>query len=68
MGAGTGTCRRCAAVPFPTAAHRPQPRLAPGPTCAGYNRDLRVHSILEGSNEIMRVVINRELDKLDPKA
>ncbi|KAK9814575.1 hypothetical protein WJX72_008116 [[Myrmecia] bisecta] len=27
-------------------------------------RDLRVHSILEGTNEIMRVIISRELDKL----
>lgn len=27
-------------------------------------RDLRVHSILEGTNEVMRVIINRELDKL----
>lgn len=27
-------------------------------------RDLRVHSILEGTNEIMRVIINRELHKL----
>ena len=26
-------------------------------------RDLRVHSILEGTNEIMRVIIGRELDK-----
>jgi len=28
-------------------------------------RDLRVHSILEGANEVMSVVIARELDKLD---
>lgn len=28
-------------------------------------RDLRVHSILEGANEIMRLVIARELDRLD---
>lgn len=28
-------------------------------------RDLRVHSILEGANEIMSVVVARELDKLD---
>ncbi|KAL4517780.1 hypothetical protein Ndes2526A_g02159 [Nannochloris sp. 'desiccata'] len=27
-------------------------------------RDLRVHSILEGTNEVMRVIINRELDKV----
>ena len=26
-------------------------------------RDLRVHSILEGTNEIMRVIIGRELEK-----
>ena len=26
-----------------------------------YVRDLRVHSILEGTNEIMRVIISREL-------
>jgi alkylation response protein AidB-like acyl-CoA dehydrogenase len=32
-----------------------------------YMRDLRVHSILEGTNEVMRIIINRELDKLDPK-
>ncbi|PSC72985.1 acyl-dehydrogenase [Micractinium conductrix] len=32
-----------------------------------YMRDLRVHCILEGTNEVMRIVINRELDKLDPK-
>ena len=31
-----------------------------------YLRDLRVHSILEGTNEIMRVIISRELDKLHP--
>ncbi|GAB4820214.1 hypothetical protein N2152v2_007260 [Parachlorella kessleri] len=29
-------------------------------------RDLRVHSILEGTNEIMRVIIHREMDKLSP--
>ncbi|GMH32542.1 hypothetical protein BSKO_00376 [Bryopsis sp. KO-2023] len=29
-----------------------------------YFRDLRVMSILEGTNEIMRVIIHRELDKL----
>lgn len=28
-------------------------------------RDLRVHSILEGANEIMRLVVARELDRLD---
>jgi alkylation response protein AidB-like acyl-CoA dehydrogenase len=27
-------------------------------------RDLRVHSILEGTNEIMRIIVARELDKL----
>lgn len=32
-----------------------------------YMRDLRVHCILEGTNEVMRIIINRELDKLDPK-
>ncbi|KAI3430470.1 hypothetical protein D9Q98_005065 [Chlorella vulgaris] len=32
-----------------------------------YMRDLRVHSILEGTNEVMRIIINRELDRLDPK-
>jgi len=26
-----------------------------------YVRDLRVHSILEGTNEIMRVIISREM-------
>ncbi len=31
-------------------------------------RDLRVHSILEGTNEIMRVIIDRELNKLHPPA
>ena len=29
-----------------------------------YMRDLRVHSILEGTNEIMRIIVARELDKL----
>ncbi|PRW32835.1 acyl- dehydrogenase [Chlorella sorokiniana] len=33
-----------------------------------YMRDLRVHCILEGTNEIMRLIINRELDKVDPIA
>lgn len=28
-------------------------------------RDLRVHSILEGTNQVMRVIIGRELDKMD---
>ena len=28
-------------------------------------RDLRVHSILEGTNQVMRVIISRELDKMD---
>lgn len=32
-----------------------------------YMRDLRVHSILEGTNEVMRIIINRELDRTDPK-
>jgi alkylation response protein AidB-like acyl-CoA dehydrogenase len=31
-----------------------------------YLRDLRVHSILEGTNEIMRVIIARQLQKLHP--
>ena len=31
-----------------------------------YLRDLRVHSILEGTNEIMRVIISREMDRLHP--
>jgi len=31
-----------------------------------YLRDLRVHSILEGTNEIMRVIVAREMDKLHP--
>lgn len=31
-----------------------------------YMRDLRVHSILEGTNEIMRVIVSRELEKLYP--
>lgn len=30
-----------------------------------YLRDLRVHSILEGTNEIMRLIIHRQLGKLD---
>lgn len=29
-----------------------------------YMRDLRVHSILEGTNEVMRVIINREMNKM----
>ncbi|KAL4422755.1 hypothetical protein ABPG75_008952 [Micractinium tetrahymenae] len=32
-----------------------------------YMRDLRVHCILEGTNEVMRIIINRELEKLEPK-
>jgi alkylation response protein AidB-like acyl-CoA dehydrogenase len=28
-------------------------------------RDLRVHSILEGANEVMSVIVSRELDRLD---
>ncbi len=31
-------------------------------------RDLRVHSILEGTNEIMRVIIHREMDRLSGAA
>ena len=27
-------------------------------------RDLRVHSILEGTNEVMRLIISRQLEKL----
>lgn len=27
-------------------------------------RDLRVHSILEGTNEVMRIIIARELEKV----
>lgn len=30
-----------------------------------YVRDLRVHSILEGTNEIMRLIIHRQLGRLD---
>lgn len=30
-----------------------------------YLRDLRVHSILEGTNEIMRLIIHRQLGRLD---
>lgn len=29
-----------------------------------YMRDLRVHSILEGTNEVMRVIIHKEMGKL----
>jgi alkylation response protein AidB-like acyl-CoA dehydrogenase len=28
-------------------------------------RDLRVHSILEGTNQVMRLIVGRELDRLD---
>mmetsp|Transcript_42323 Transcript_42323/g.100405 ORF Transcript_42323/g.100405 Transcript_42323/m.100405 type:complete len:217 (-) Transcript_42323:91-741(-) len=31
-----------------------------------YLRDLRVHSILEGTNEVMRIIISRELGRLEP--
>lgn len=31
-------------------------------------RDLRVHSILEGTNEVMRVIIAREMLKQKPAA
>ena len=31
-------------------------------------RDLRVHAILEGTNEVMRIIIDRELNKLQPPA
>eukprot|EP00873_Tetraselmis_striata_P037913 jgi/Tetstr1/458177/TSEL_044668.t1 len=33
-----------------------------------YLRDLRVHSILEGTNEVMRLIVARELDRLEPVA
>lgn len=50
------------------------PRLLPTVTCRyGYLRDypiervvrdLRVHTILEGTNEIMRTIISKEIEKL----
>lgn len=59
------------------AAHEPpltQPPTSPTGTVTNrylkeypverYMRDLRVHSILEGTNEIMRVIISRELERL----
>jgi alkylation response protein AidB-like acyl-CoA dehydrogenase len=30
-----------------------------------YVRDLRVHSILEGTNQVMRLIINREMGRLE---
>ena len=33
------------------------------PFAQGYVRDLRVHQILEGTNEIMRVIIAREMSR-----
>ena len=44
------------------------PRLEPNPNQNSYFfsveqivRDLRVHSILEGANEVMRLIISRQL-------
>lgn len=47
----------CAAWPLP-----PPPQDYP---VERYLRDLRVHSILEGTNEIMRLIIHRQLGRLD---
>ena len=30
-----------------------------------YVRDLRVHSILEGTNQVMRLIIHREMGRLE---
>ncbi len=69
--------RRPSSAPWPSASPPTPafPKIAGQPTCScmgGYGylkdyplerivRDLRVHQILEGTNEIMRVIISREM-------